>query len=446
MLVRRALLAIVLLCHRRAGTRGRAGLRSRRARRSTTCRSRWSCAATPTAASRSPASRSRPATRWSRATASRSSAPTGFGINSGVFFKFDAPIDPASLPAEPGGERAAGRERLPDQHRPALAAARDAHAAVDRVPRGRRRVARRQPARDHAGAGAAARARHALRGGDHRRRARCGPAAASAPSPFLLQMRADGAATRVRGRRRCRSTRSSGASSSATRACRATRSSARPCSAPVTRPHRSRRSSASCAPRRGREATNLTLDAARSTGHYWVFTGQMLRAAVPERSAALLRGRHRARSSSTPRDARSIQRVDTLSFVLTVPKERDDGTFSMPKARLADRAVHARHRRQPQQLRQRRHRGTPRDAGHRVARHRPAAARPASRRDRGRQQLLQPAQSRRAARQPAAGRVRLAGGAQAGAALDGPSRPAERRTRRRLPRSPRGRSASTRSA
>lgn len=79
------------------------------------------------------------------------------------------------------------------------------------------------------------------------------------------------------------------------------------------------------------QATGVTLDAARSTGAYWTFTGQLLapqfqNGAPPYTTAGS--GIFQFDGKGRP----LVQRLDTLNFVLTVPKERDDGTLSMPKA------------------------------------------------------------------------------------------------------------------
>jgi hypothetical protein len=76
-------------------------------------------------------------------------------------------------------------------------------------------------------------------------------------------------------------------------------------------------------------AVNLALDPARSGGAYWVFTGQFLapqfQNGEPPFTAA---GSGRFQFDAHGRPV--IQRFDTLYFVLTVPKERSDGTLTMP--------------------------------------------------------------------------------------------------------------------
>ena len=76
-------------------------------------------------------------------------------------------------------------------------------------------------------------------------------------------------------------------------------------------------------------ASNLALDAARSAGAYWTFTGELqapqFQSGAPPFSTAGS-GIFQFDGKGRP----IVQRFDTLSFVLTVPKERDDGTLSMP--------------------------------------------------------------------------------------------------------------------
>jgi hypothetical protein len=76
-------------------------------------------------------------------------------------------------------------------------------------------------------------------------------------------------------------------------------------------------------------ATNLALDVGRSSGHFWVFTGQFtapqFQNGTPPYSTAgtgifQFDGRQRP----------LVQRIETLSFVLAVPKETDDGSLTMP--------------------------------------------------------------------------------------------------------------------
>lgn len=78
------------------------------------------------------------------------------------------------------------------------------------------------------------------------------------------------------------------------------------------------------------KATNLALDAARSAGAYWTFTGELqapqFQSGAPPFSAAGS-GIFRFDDKGRP----LVQRIDTLSFVLTIPKEHDDDTLPMPK-------------------------------------------------------------------------------------------------------------------
>jgi len=77
------------------------------------------------------------------------------------------------------------------------------------------------------------------------------------------------------------------------------------------------------------KATNLALDAARSTGAFWTLTGsfiapQFQNGTPPYSSAGS--GSFQFDGAGRP----VVQRVETLQFVLTIPKEREDGTLTMP--------------------------------------------------------------------------------------------------------------------
>lgn len=77
-------------------------------------------------------------------------------------------------------------------------------------------------------------------------------------------------------------------------------------------------------------ATNLALDVARSNGAFWVFTGTFLAPQFQNGTPPYAN----AGSGIFQVDSRGrpvVQRHDTLHFVLAVPKERADGTLVMPK-------------------------------------------------------------------------------------------------------------------
>lgn len=73
----------------------------------------------------------------------------------------------------------------------------------------------------------------------------------------------------------------------------------------------------------------LALDAARSGGHYWVFTGEVVapqfQSGTPPFAVA---GQGIFQFDAKGRPV--VQRLETLRFVLSVPKERADGTLTMP--------------------------------------------------------------------------------------------------------------------
>jgi hypothetical protein len=77
-------------------------------------------------------------------------------------------------------------------------------------------------------------------------------------------------------------------------------------------------------------ATNIVLDVGRSGGAYWVFTGNFdvpqFQIGTPPFSAAGS-GRFAFNSAGEPVE----QRVETLTFVLAVPKETDDASVVMPR-------------------------------------------------------------------------------------------------------------------
>ncbi|MEW6267767.1 MAG: hypothetical protein AB1689_00550 [Thermodesulfobacteriota bacterium] len=76
-------------------------------------------------------------------------------------------------------------------------------------------------------------------------------------------------------------------------------------------------------------ATNIALDAARSSGHYWVFTGQVVAPQFQNGTPPFTA----AGGGIFQFDARNrplVQRVETLHFVLAVPKETEDGSLTMP--------------------------------------------------------------------------------------------------------------------
>lgn len=253
----------------------------------------------------------------------------GFGINSGVFFKFDAAIDPASLPVDPAASAQPGasvflinidprspqrgtRTPLWTEFRAVGDAWRDDNLlAIMPVP-----GLPLEPDTLYAAV-----ITDAVLGAD---------LLPVSPSPFLLQMRAGGAATvfeadavPLYAKLWRHLERDEGVSRDEVVGATVFRTG--DATAPLEAVERFLRAKARP------QAANLTLDAARSTGHYWVFTGELLapqfQNGAPPFSVA--------GSGAFQFDAKGrpvIQRVDTLSFVLTVPKERDDGTFSMPKA------------------------------------------------------------------------------------------------------------------
>jgi len=252
----------------------------------------------------------------------------GFGIASGVFFKFDAPIDPASLPADPTASAQPGssvflinidprspqrgtRTPLWIEFRAVGDAWRDDNLlAIMPVP-----GLSLEPDTLYAAV-----ITDALLGAD---------LLPVTPAPFLQQMRAGGATTVFESaaaplyaklwrwlEREEGVSRASVVGATVFRTGDPTE--------PLESVERFLRAKARP------QATNLTLDAARSTGHYWTFTGQMLAPQFQDGAPPFssVGGIFQFDAKGRP----VIQRVDTLSFVLTIPKERDDGTFSMPKA------------------------------------------------------------------------------------------------------------------
>ena len=252
----------------------------------------------------------------------------GFGLASGVFLKFDGAIDPATLPADPAASAAPGASVF----------------LIDVDPRSKARGTRTPLWIEFRDAGDAWRDDHllavvpvpglplepdtlyALVVTDDLHGADAAPVTAS---PFLEQMR-NGAATtafeaaalplfaklwkqlereeglsreHVVGATVFRTGEPTAAMQSVERFVRA---KARP------------------------EPTNLALDAARSTGAHWTFTGTFLapqfQSGTPPFSAAGS-GIYQFDGKGRP----LVQRHDVLSFVLTVPKERDDDSLPMPK-------------------------------------------------------------------------------------------------------------------
>ncbi|MBM4247749.1 MAG: hypothetical protein FJ148_28840 [Deltaproteobacteria bacterium] len=251
----------------------------------------------------------------------------GFGVDSGVFFKFDGAIEPATLPADPAASVAPGASVF----------------LIDVDPRSKGRGKRTPLWIEFREAGDAWRDDHVLvvmpvpghplepdtlyaavvtddlHGAD---------AAPVSAAPFLEQMRAGAATTsfeadalplyaklwqqleREEGLSRehvvgATLFRTGDPTAVMEAVARFVRATVRPV------------------------ATNLALDVARSTGAYWTFTGNLaapqFQSGTPPFSAA--------GSGIFQFDAKGrpvVQRFDTLSFVLTVPKERDDGTLSMP--------------------------------------------------------------------------------------------------------------------
>ena len=252
----------------------------------------------------------------------------GFGLASGVFLKFDGAIDPATLPADPAASAAPGASVF----------------LIDVDPRSKARGTRTPLWIEFRDAGDAWRDDHllavvpvpglplepdtlyALVVTDDLHGADAAPVTAS---PFLEQMRAGAATTafeaaalplfaklwkqlereeglsreHVVGATVFRTGEPTAAMQSVERFVRA---KARP------------------------EPTNLALDAARSTGAHWTFTGTFLapqfQSGTPPFSAAGS-GIYQFDGKGRP----LVQRHDVLSFVLTVPKERDNGTLPMPK-------------------------------------------------------------------------------------------------------------------
>lgn len=252
----------------------------------------------------------------------------GFGIDSGVFFKFDAPIDPASLPADPAASAQPGSSVF----------------LINIDPRSPQRGSRTPLWIEFRAAGDAWRDDNllgvmpvpglplepdtlyaavitdALLGAD---------LLPVTPAPFLLQMRAGGAASvfeaaavPLYAKLWRWLEREEGLSRNAVVGATVFRTGDP--TAPLEAVERFLRTKARPQP------ANLTLDAARSTGHYWTFTGQMLAPQFQSGAPPFSGGGGIFQFDAKGRPV--IQRVDTLSFVLTVPKERDDGTFSMPKA------------------------------------------------------------------------------------------------------------------
>jgi hypothetical protein len=252
----------------------------------------------------------------------------GFGINSGVFFKFDAPIDPASLPASPAASAAPGasvflidvdprspsrgtRTPLWIQFREVGDAWRDDNLLVvmpvPGLPLEPDTLYAAVVTDDLLGADAA-------------------PVTASA---FLQRMRAGSATTAFEKQalplyQKLWKQLEKGEGLSRERVVGATVFRTGDATAPLEAVERYVRSKVRPAP------SNLLLDAARSTGAYWVMTGQILAPQFqngPPPFAAAGTGIFQFDGKGRP----LVQRLDTLNFVLTIPKERDDGTLSMPK-------------------------------------------------------------------------------------------------------------------
>lgn len=252
----------------------------------------------------------------------------GFGIDSGVFLKFDGPIDPATLPADPAASAAPGasvflinidpsseargtRTPLWMEFRAAGDAWRDDNLLVAMPVPG----LSLEPDTLYAAV-----VTDALHGAD---------LAPVAPSPFLEQMRAgaatspfEAAALPLYARLWRQLERDEGLSREHVVGATVFRTG--DATAPLESVERFVR--AHVRPR----ATNLVLDVARSTGTYWTFTGELQ--APQFQSGTPPFGPEGSGIFQFDAKGRPlVQRTDTLSFVLTVPKESDDGTLAMPR-------------------------------------------------------------------------------------------------------------------
>ena len=252
----------------------------------------------------------------------------GFGLSSGVFFKFDAAIDPATLPADPAASAQPGasvflinidirsakqgtRTPLWMEFRTTGDAWRDDNLLgimpVPGLPL--------EPDTLYAAV-----ITDDVRGAD---------TLPVTPSPFLLQMRAENASSPFETaalplyRKLWRQleneeglTRDHVVGATVFRTGDPT--------APMVAVERFLRT------RARPHAVNVALDPARSSGAYWVFTGQFFspqfQSGAPPFTAA---GSGAFQFDGKGRPV--IQRYDPLSFVLTVPKETTDGTVTMPK-------------------------------------------------------------------------------------------------------------------
>lgn len=251
-----------------------------------------------------------------------------FGINSGVFFKFDAAIDPTSLPADPAASAAPGSSVF----------------LINIDPRSPQRGTRTPLWIEFRAVGDAWRddnllgimpvpglplepnTLYAAVITDDLLGADLLPVT---PAPFLVQMRAGGATTvfedqalPLYARLWKQLEREEGLSRDQVVGATVFRTGDG--TAPLEAVERFLRAKARP------QATNLVLDAARSTGHYWTFTGQFLAPQFQDGTPPFSSDGGIFQFDAKGRPV--VQRFDTLSFVLTIPKERDDGSLSMPKA------------------------------------------------------------------------------------------------------------------
>jgi hypothetical protein len=252
-----------------------------------------------------------------------------FGLNSGVFLKFDGPIDPATLPASPAASAAPGSSLFLiniDSHSKArgtrtplwieFRAAGDAWRDADLL------VAMPVP-----GLLLEPNTLYAAVVTDDLHGADTAPVTAS---PFLEQMRA-GAPTTPFGTAALplydklwkQLERDEGLSREHVVGATVFRTGDP--TAPLEAVERFIRAKARP------KAVNLVLDAARSTGAYWTFTGEFqapqFQSGTPPYSP-IGSGIFQFDTKGRP----VVQRFDALSFVLTVPKEHDDGTLDMPRS------------------------------------------------------------------------------------------------------------------
>jgi hypothetical protein len=252
----------------------------------------------------------------------------GFGINSGVFLKFDGPIDPASLPASPAASAAPGssvflinidqRSRARGTRTPLWIEFREVGDAfrddnllgimpVPGLPLEPNTLYAAVITDDLLGADAL-------------------PVTAS---DFVQRMRAGSAVTAFEKQalplyKQLWKQLEKSEGLSRERVVGATVFRTGDATAPLKAVERFVRGKVRPQP------TNLALDVARSNGAYWVLTGQILapqfQNGTPPFSTAG-EGIFQFDAKGRP----LVQRFDTLHFVLTIPKDREDGTLTMPK-------------------------------------------------------------------------------------------------------------------